>query len=88
MERDWWVPEDGGPAPLSPEGVGGLGPGSGENSPKLLDCENCGRQAVDDYAAAVRETAGWSRELLCDVCGQLLHMLGLAGPHQHLTVVE
>jgi hypothetical protein len=38
------------------------------NSPKLLDCERCGRRAVPDFTEARRRTRGFSYPLLCHVC--------------------
>jgi hypothetical protein len=38
------------------------------NSPRLLDCERCGVQAVDDLIDARARTYGWQVQLLCDGC--------------------
>lgn len=77
-ERETWHPIDGGPppdpswagpVPLDREERGDNGDSafSEPNSPTMLDCERCGRQAFAD-AAALRRAIALGGPLLCGRC--------------------
>ncbi len=68
--RDFWLPEDGGPAPLTAEEAA-----QGEedrpqltSSPRFLLCERCERPAVQTSSDARARTSGWRLPLYCDDC--------------------
>jgi len=72
-ERDYWVPADGGPAPLSADEVDGRKRRGDEleerlpDSPYLLDCERCGLPAFSNVAA-LRRAVAIGAALWCGRC--------------------